>query len=157
MQLSAYLSSNNLFCSSQSAYRAGHTTETALLKVMNDILRALDDGNISVLTLLDLSAAFDTIDHKILLDRLESLYGFCGTALSWFKSHLTGRTQMVTIDNNSSKPPIFCFGVPQGSVRGPVLFILCTKPLSNLIERHSISSHSLLTTLNLLILAIQTM
>ena len=64
-QLSAYLSSNNLFCSPQSAYRTGHSTETALLKVMNDILRALDDGNISVLTLLDLSAAFDTIDHKI--------------------------------------------------------------------------------------------
>ena len=68
---------------------------------MNDILRALDDGNTSVLTLLDLSAAFDTIDHKILLDRLENLYGISGTALSWFKSYLTGRTQMVTIDNNS--------------------------------------------------------
>ena len=139
-QLSAYVSSNNLFCSSQSAYRAGHSTETALLKVMNDILRALDDGNISVFALLDLSAAFDTIDHKILLDRLENLYGISGTALSWFKSYLTGRTQMVTIDNNSSKPSILCFGVLQGSVLGPVLFILYTKPLSNLNERHSISS-----------------
>ena len=68
---------------------------------MNDILRALDDGNISVLTLLDLSAAFDTIDHKILLDRLENLYGISGTALSWLKSYLTRGTQMVTIDNNS--------------------------------------------------------
>ena len=109
---------------------------------MNDILRALDDGNISVFALLDLSAAFDTIDHKILLDRLENLYGISGTALSWFKSYLTGRTQMVTIDNNSSKPSILCFGVPQGSVLGPVLFILYTKPLSNLIERHSIFSQS---------------
>ena len=71
---------------------------------MNDILHALDDGSISVLTLLDLSAAFDIIDHKILLDRLENLYGISGTALSWFESYLTGRTEMMTIDNNSSKP-----------------------------------------------------
>ena len=155
-QLSAYLSSNNLFCSSQLAYPAGHSTETALLKVTNDILRALDDRNISVLTLLDLSAAFDTIDRKDLLDRLENLYGISDTAVLWFESYLTGRTQMVTIDNNSSKPSILCFGVPQGSGPGPVLFILYTKPLSNLIERHSISSQFLLTTLNFLILAIQT-
>ena len=109
---------------------------------MNDILRALDDSNIFVLTLLNLSAGFDTIHHKILLDKLENLYGISGTALSWFKSYLTGRTQMVTIDNNSSKPSILCFGVLQGSVLGPVLFILYTIPLSNLIERHSISSQS---------------
>ena len=87
-QLSAYLSSDNLFCSSQSAYRAGHSTETALLKVMNDVLRASDDGDISVLTLLDLSAAFDTIGHKVLLARLENLYGISGTALSWFNLFL---------------------------------------------------------------------
>ena len=126
-QLSAYLSSDNLFCSSQSAYRAGHSTETPLLKVINDILPALDDGNISVLTLLDLSAAFDTIVHNILLDRLENIYGISGTAVSWFKSYLTGRTQMVTIDNNSSKPSILCFGVPQGPVLGPVFYSFCTQ------------------------------
>ena len=141
-QLPAYLSSNNLFCPSQWAYRAEYSTETALLKVINDILRALEDGNISVLALLDLSAAFDTIDHKILLARLENLHGISGTALSWFESYLTGRTQMVTIDTNSSKLSILCFGVPQGSALGPVLFILYTKPLSKLIERHSISSES---------------
>ena len=100
--------------------------------MIREILRALDHGNISVLTLLDLSAAFDTTDHNILLDRLEDLYGISGTALSWFKSYLTGRTQMVTIDNNYSKPSILCFGVLQGSVLGPVLFILHTKPLLNL-------------------------
>ena len=141
LQLSAYLTSNNLFCPSQSAYRPGHSTETALLKVMNDILRALDDGYVSVLTLLDLSAAFDTIDHQILLSRLQTLYGISGTALSWFESYLSGRTQTVTINNNCSKPTSLRFGVPQGSVLGPILFILYTKPLSNLIERHSISSH----------------
>ena len=137
-QLSAFPSSNNLFCSSQSAYRAGHSTETAQLKVMNDNLRALDDGNISVLTLLDLSTAFHTINHNILLATLENLC-VSDTALSWFECYLSGRTQTVTIGNNSSNPDFLCFGVPQGSVFGPVLFILYTKPLSNLIERHSIS------------------
>ena len=102
-------------------------------------------ATIFALTLLDLSAAFDIIDHKILLDRLENLYGISGTALSWLESYLTGRTHMVTIDNSSSKPSILCLGVPQGSVLGPVLFILYIKPLSNLIERHSINL--LLTTL----------
>ena len=109
---------------------------------MNDILRDLDHGNISVLTVLDLSATFDTIDHKVPFTIFENLYGISGTASSWCETDLTGRTQMVTIDNNSSKPPILCFSVPQGSVFGPVLFILYTKPLSNLIERHSISSQS---------------
>ena len=121
---------------------ARHNTETALLKVMNNILRALDDGNIFVWTLLDLSAAFDTTDDKILLDRLENLYGISDTTLSWFESYLTGRTQIVTIDNNSSKPSDLCFGVLQGSVLGPVLFILYTKPLSNLIKHYSISNLS---------------
>ena len=109
---------------------------------MNDILRALDDGNISVFALLDLSATFDTIDHKVPLTIFENLYGISGTASSWCETDLTGRTQMVTIDNNSSKPSILCFGVPQGSVLGPVLVILYTEPFSNLIERHSISSQS---------------
>ena len=95
-----------------------------------------------MLTLLDRSAAFDTIDYKILLDRLENLYGISGTALLWFKSYLTGRTRLVTIDSSSSKPFILCFGVPQGSVFGPVIFILYTKPLSNLIEPHSIPRQS---------------
>ena len=126
MQLSAYLSSNNLFCSPQSAYRTGHSTETALLKVMNDILRALDDGNISVLTLLDLSAAFDTIDHKIYSTDLKISMAFLALLYRGL-SYLTGRTQMVTIDNNSSKPSILCFGVPQGPVLGPVFYSFCTQ------------------------------
>ena len=112
---------------------------TALLNVMNDILSALDGGNISVLTLLDLSAALDTNDHN---DRLENLCGISGAALSWFESYLTRSTQMVTVDNNSSKRSILCFGVLQGSVLGPVLLILYIKLRSNLIERHSVSCQS---------------
>ena len=92
-QLLAYLIEHNLICPSQSTCRPHHSTETALLKITNDILLALDSGNVSLLTLSDLSAAFDTTDHCILLDRLHHMYGFSGTALSWFSSHLTNRTQ----------------------------------------------------------------
>ena len=112
-QLSAYLNANNLFPTSQSAYRTGHTTETALLNVMNDILHALDNGDVTVVTLLDLSAAFDTIDHTILSHRLEHLYGICGTPLNWFRSYLSNITQTVTINNKLSQPALLNFGVHQ--------------------------------------------
>ena len=141
-QLSAYLNANNLFPTSQSAYRPGHSTETALLNMMNDILHALDNGDVTVVTLLDLSAAFDTIDHNILCQRLEHLYGISGTPLNWFRSYLSNRTQTVTINNKLSQPTLLKFGVPQGSVLGPILFILYTKPLTTLIRRHSISNQS---------------
>ena len=141
-QLSDYLHSRNLYPSSQSAYRPGHSTETALVRVMSDLLRAMDDGKLSILTLLDLSAAFDTIDHQILLDRLHLSFGLCGSALNWFQSYLSDRTQTVSISNRSSKPSALSLGVPQGSVLGPVLFIIYTAPLSSLIRHHSLSSHS---------------
>ncbi|WP_419629894.1 RNA-directed DNA polymerase, partial [Thiolapillus sp.] len=131
-QLLAYLTEHKLICPSQSAYRPHHSTETALLKITNDILLALDSGNVSLLTLLDLSAAFDTIDHCILLDRLQHMYGISGTALSWFSSYLTNRTQSVIVNDHISQVSSLSYGVPQGSVLGPILFILYTKPLSDL-------------------------
>ncbi|WP_419586369.1 RNA-directed DNA polymerase, partial [Thiolapillus sp.] len=141
-QLLAYLTEHKLICPSQSAYRPHHSTETALLKITNDILLALDSGNVSLLTLLDLSAAFDTIDHCILLDRLQHMYGISGTALSWFSSYLTNRTQSVIVNDHISQVSSLSYGVPQGSVLGPILFILYTKPLSDLIHCHSIESQS---------------
>ena len=86
------LNSQNLISNYQSAYRLGHSTETAPLKVSNDLLTAMDTGKASVFTLLDLSAAFDTVDHDILLHRLEHTFGFQGTPLAWFRSYLSGRT-----------------------------------------------------------------
>ena len=83
-QLFAYLNSHDLLCPSQSAYRPCHSTETALLKITNDILRALDGGDVVVFTLLELSSAFDTIDHYILLHRLRSRYGISGTVFFFF-------------------------------------------------------------------------
>ncbi|KAK7096607.1 hypothetical protein V1264_005883 [Littorina saxatilis] len=141
-QLLVYLNTHDLISHSQSAYRPSHCTETALLKVTNDILSALDGGDVSVLTLLDLSAAFDTIDHVTLLSRLQTLYGISGPALAWFESYLTDRTQAVLVDGQRSAPAPLVFGVSQGSVLGPVLFIMYTKPVSALIQNHSVSNQS---------------
>ena len=139
---SAYLSANNFYNRFQSAYQPGHSTETALLKIINDLLYALDDGNVSLLALLDLSAAFDMIDHSILLHRLYHEFGIQGMALDWFSSYLTNRTQSVSIDCYMSQPATISFGVPQGSVLGPVFFVLYTAPLSTVIEKHSVLHHS---------------
>ena len=83
---------NNLFLQLQSAYRSHHSTETALLKSKNDLLMNMNKGHVSLFVLLDLSAAFDTVDHKILLKTLQMKLGVCGSALSWLKSYLEGRS-----------------------------------------------------------------
>ena len=142
-QLLAYLAEHKLICPSQSTYRPHYSAETALLKITNDILLALDSGNVSPLTLLDLSAAFDTIDQCILLNRPHHMYGISSTALSWFSSYLTNRTQLVIVDGHVAQVSSLSYGVPQGSVFGPILFILYTKPPSDLIQCHSIESQSL--------------
>ena len=135
LQLSDHLSANNLYNNFQSAYRPGHSTDTALLKIVNALLLALNDRNVSLLALLDLSAAFDTIDHSILLHRR-------GMALDWFSSYLTNRTQCVSIHCYTSGQAPISFSVPQGSVLGPVLFVLYTASLSTVIEKHSVLHHS---------------
>ena len=96
----------------------------------------------SVLAVLDLASAFDTINHCILLRRLQSLYGISGTVLSWLKSYLTGRTQTVTVNDRSSRLADDSFGVPQGTVLGHILFILYSALLSYLTETYSVSNQS---------------
>ena len=87
----------------QSAYRAGHSIGTALVKVQNDILNAIDNQQVTIMLLLDLSAAFDTVNHSILINRLENCVGVTGKALRWFKSYLLGRSQTVVIDDAASE------------------------------------------------------
>ena len=111
------------------------------LKSHNDILASMDDGRVKALTLLDLSAAFDTIDPTILLRRLSNWFGVSEKALDWFKSYLTGRSQRIRLGNCLSSRSDLSFGVPQGSVLGPLLFTLYTTPLSSLISGHAIPQH----------------
>ena len=140
-RLTAYLTSKGLLPSLQSAYRANHSTETAVLKVLGDILLALDRGDFAALALLDLSAAFDTVDHVTLLRRLDATYGIRGRALGWFSSYLSGRTQFVRSGSSSSPPSLLLYGVPQGSVLGPILFLLYTADIIGLIDKHGLRAH----------------
>ena len=114
-----------------SAYRKYHSTKTAVLSVLEGLLTKSDQKLVSILALLDLSAAFDTLDHAILLRRLESTFGISEVALSWFESYLSDRTQSVVVDGLISTPIPLVFGVPQGSVLGPVLFTLYSQLLSD--------------------------
>ena len=125
----------------QSSYRKFHSTETALLRVQNDLLKAIDSDGAAILVLLDLSAAFDTIDHEILLSTLENEFGVTDKALSWFRSYLSDRYQSVIIDGVSSKKHKLHYGVPQGSVLGPLLFISYTKPLGKIIRKMGLQMH----------------
>ena len=122
----------------QSAYRSGHSTETAVLRVHNDILQAIDDGKCVFLVLLDLSAAFDTVSHNITLKRLTSNYGIDGNALKWVNSYLTERCQSVLVSGKLSSPETLKYGVPQGSVLGPSLFSDYSSPVASLIRSHGI-------------------
>ena len=140
-RLTSYMSENSLHETLQSAYKAKHSTETALVKVQNDILLELDKKRGVILVLLDLSAAFDTIDHGVLLKLLTDRLGIKETVHLWFTSYLSNRSQAVFIDQKTSELVIIIFGVPQGSVLGPVIFTVYTIPLKDIISFFGLSYH----------------
>ena len=140
-QLIFYVNNNNLNEPLQSAYKQYHSTETALIRVHNDILTAIDKRRTVILLLLDLSAAFDTVDHDILLFRLQQRFGVTGKPLLWFKSYLSNRMQFVSVDGAASSDHALQCGVPQGSVLGPILYVLYTSPLSDIVKKFNLSYH----------------
>ncbi|GFO47561.1 reverse transcriptase [Plakobranchus ocellatus] len=140
-QLLGHIEKNGLHEIFQSAYKQQQSTETALLKVTSDILDSIDNRKICILSLLDLSSAFDTIDHFILLERLENTFGISGTALLWLRSYLEYRTQSVQINNDRSDITVLKYGVPQGSVLGPILFTLYTQPIVKILTSHNFNYH----------------
>ena len=140
-QLSDHLNATDTLQPYQSAYRADHSTETLLLRVTNDLLMACDRGSVSILSLLDLSAAFDMLDNNILLKRLRLSFGISGVVLRWLESYLTECNQTVLAGGRASQPTVLKYGVPQGSVLGPVLFTMYIMPLGHVIRHHNTLYH----------------
>ena len=141
-RMNSHLSTNFLFLSSfQSAYRSFHSTDSTLLKIHNDNISSIDNGAVSALILLDLSAAFDTADHSILLSRLKNWFGFEDFYLSWFSLYLNLRKQAVSLKDIISSYSTLSYGVPQGSVLGPLLFTLYTTLLGSVISMNSSDYH----------------
>jgi len=141
IQVNEHMQANDLEEVFQSAYKNKHSTETALIKVKNDITLALDDNMAVFLIMLDLSAAFDTIDHDILLHRLEHGFGIKGTSLKWFDSYITDRHFKVSVASVMSDKFALNCGVPQGSIIGPRVFTMYAQHVACIIRRHGLNFH----------------
>ena len=140
-QLKSFLDEHDVLEVFQSGFKTLHSTESALLRVFNDILLANDSGDHVILVLLDLTAAFDTVDHNTLVARLRHLVGIFGTALEWLRSYLADRSMSVSLGTSKSSSAPLPYGVPQGSILGPLLFSLYLLPLGSILRKHGISFH----------------
>eukprot|EP00057_Strongylocentrotus_purpuratus_P003266 XP_003726286.1 PREDICTED: uncharacterized protein LOC100893945 [Strongylocentrotus purpuratus] len=140
-QLTEHIQDNGLAEPMQSAYKEHHSTETALLKIQTDLLQAIDSQKGVMMVLLDLSAAFDTVDHNILLNRLEDHFGITGLALKLIHSYLEDRNSHVLISGQLSKACRLPHGIPQGSVIGPLFFTLYIRPIGDIPRAHGVFVH----------------
>ena len=139
-RLTSHMTANNLHCQHQFGYKKQHSTETMLLQVVDEVLIGFEQKSATVLILLDMSSAFDTVDIEKLLSMLENKMKIKGTALKWFRSFLVGRTQKVIINGQLSDVILTLYGVPQGSVLGPVLFNIYVDSLPSFINQFGFSS-----------------
>ena len=133
-QVHTHMMTRSLYPEFQSAYRKNRSTETALVRVMNDILMKMNTQEVTLLVMLNLNAAFDTANHNILLTRLNEELGICGLALEWFKSYLAKRGQRVSIDGSLSEHFSLECSVPQGSCLGPLLFLIYASKVFRVVE-----------------------
>ena len=141
-QLLDHLQSNALLPTHQSGYRRFHSTETALLDVSSELYSSMDAQHVSLLALLDMSAAFDCVDHELLLNKLEYCFNISGIVAAWIRSYLSSRTQQILFNNKLSAVEPVLFGVPQGSVLGPILFLMYTADVFKIIDRFNFSYHA---------------
>ena len=141
-QLMGYCTINRLLPDNQSSYRKYHSTETALVKVHNDILTSMDRQEITFLILLDLSAAFDTINHSLMIDILENDFGIAGVVKKWFESYLVSRRQRIMVKQHLSDYFQLESGLPQGSCLGPVLFLIYASGLFKVAAKHLTNIHA---------------
>ena len=141
-QLNEHKVNNDSIEKFQSAYRKYHSTETALLRISNDLLQSMDKKQCCFLVLLDLSAAFDTVNHNILINRLSDRFGVKDDALSWITSYLHNRSNFVSINGSRSSPVVQHCNVPQGSVLGPTFFSDYISPLSHIFDKWGVLFHS---------------
>ena len=122
-QMLSYFTENDLFMHAQHGFRPGYSTETAGIELIDRLKQNIDEGHASLCVFIDLSKAFDTIDHNILLKKLK-FYGLNGSSLKWFQSYLTNRHQYVIYNDSKSSFKNITTGVPQGSILGPLLFLI---------------------------------